>query len=108
MILIAGMSVALNGTVEARPRLFRMLGVLAAPMGAIAGGMHARAHHSRFTEATRHRQTDEAAAPARSGPTFWPTAFDDLFGYTLGEPAAEARFWAHDYGDVLDAMFGDG
>jgi hypothetical protein len=104
-ILVAAMCLSLGGTAEARPRLLRMLGILAAPMGAIAGGIHARAHHS------RHRPRTEVATPQkeelakRATPVFWSTAFDDLFAYTLADPQAEARFWAHDYGDVLDAMF---
>jgi hypothetical protein len=49
------------------------------------------------------------AAPSRhvgwSGPVFWPNASDDMFDYALFPAAADNKFWAYGFGDVLEGVF---
>ena len=49
------------------------------------------------------------AAPSRhvgwSGPVFWPNASDDMFDYALFPAAADNKFWAYGFGDILEGVF---
>ena len=49
------------------------------------------------------------AAPSRhvgwSGPVFWPRASDDMFDYALFPAAADNKFWAYGFGDILEGVF---
>ena len=102
---------AITTTAEARPRLFKILGaVAAAPVAIIAGAAGARAY-PRQARAPRQQAIAEPRSERRGivtswgGPVFWPYASDDLFDYVFGQRSAADRFWAHGYGDALDAMF---
>ncbi|MGZ5865893.1 MAG: Spy/CpxP family protein refolding chaperone [Xanthobacteraceae bacterium] len=108
-LLIATICLALTAQAEARPRIFRMLGILGAPVGALAGAVRYRGHYQRTQPSRREvvesATTQTTAVADWAGPLFWPYAYDDLVDYVLGQPGADARFWAHGYDDVLDGMF---
>jgi hypothetical protein len=40
-----------------------------------------------------------------SGPVFWPRASDDMFDYSLFPAAADNKFWAYGFGDIIESVF---
>ena len=98
---------------EARPRVLRVIGALAAaPVAMIAGAVHAHARHHRDRRVyaprraiTSIRAVKRGAATGWAGPLFWPYASSDLFDYVFGLQEGADRFWSYGYGDVLDGMF---
>ncbi len=112
ILVIAATCVAVSTAADARPRLFKIIGALAAgPAAIIAGAAGARAYgrHPRVASvpqnAAEPRSERRAAANSWTGPVYWAYAYDDIFDYVFGQPNAADRFWAHGYGDVLDGMF---
>jgi len=107
---------AVSAPAEARPRLFRAIGALAAaPVAIIAGAANARARHHRersvrAAPVSRRAAADirpqaRGAAPGWAGPLFWPHASVDLFDYVFGQSGGAERFWSYGYDDLLDGMF---
>jgi LTXXQ motif family protein len=92
---------------------------------------NARQRGSRESTTTRERGSRDARTPARatddsrdaraeppaanraalsrhvgwSGPVFWPNASDDMFDYALFPAAADNRFWAYGFGDIVEGVF---
>ena len=115
LIVGLGAVAALLATPEpgnTRPRFG--LRVLAVPLGIVGGLAHLRARHDyRHREPRRsfahlrgrHGPAGAAGAsllasqPNWSGPVFWPSAYDDMFGYVAD--GSDARFWSGGFADVL-------
>jgi hypothetical protein len=101
-----------------------LLGAVTAAPRAIFGGLvggSARARHA-HRHANAARVVAAHAAPAiaaRSAPAteaqrkpadqadsaFWPSAYEDAFGYILLPAGPDGAFWAHGYADVVAGMF---
>jgi hypothetical protein len=69
---------------------------------------------ARATEESRDASAEPPAAANRaaltrhvgwSGPVFWPHASDDMFDYALFPAAADNKFWAYGFGDILESVF---
>ena len=112
---------AAGGAGQARPRFGPgiVFGLMRAPLGMLGLG-HLRARHA-YRYGYRHRVARRALAAgglgaaalashgfarqaAWSGPVFWPSAYDDMFGYVAR--SADLRFWGGGFSDVLAGMFG--
>ncbi len=116
IVAAIALSLAAPPTASARPRgPAALLGVVAAPLGAVLGGSRHSFRHQRRS-ATRppdQRGEDDArgqrpsiapAAPA----VFWPDAFADLIDYLFFPTGRDDRFWAYDYGTIVGAAFASG
>src|SRR5262245_6104593 len=133
------LSIAVPAGADARPRLGpgALLGLFAAPFGALLGARPSLGHRgSREGTGTRERGAREtprergnrASAPAHAGEddaeppraanraaasrhvgwkgaVFWPNASDDMFDYALFPAAADNRFWAYGFGDIMQGVF---
>ena len=127
ILAAAALALTVAGAADARPRFGpgMILRALPGPFAAMFGG--ARSRH------VRRVRTERRSPPARvvlardeqtvaqgagrgvvqdarlgwTGPVFWPTAFDDMFGYASRLDGAGARFWSYGYGDVLAGMFAE-
>src|SRR5262245_15151818 len=133
------LSIAVPAGADARPRLGpgALLGLFAAPFGALLGARPGLAHAGRRKGAgTRERGARETprergnrdSAPAQAGEddaeplraanraavsrhvgwkgaVFWPNASDDMFDYALFPAAADNRFWAYGFGDIMQGVF---
>jgi hypothetical protein len=125
ILAAAALALFVAGAADARPRFGpgMILRALPGPFAAMFGG--ARSRH------VRRVRTERRSPPARvvlardeqtvaqgagqsarqdarlgwTGPVFWPTAFDDMFGYASRLDGAGARFWSYGYADVLTGMF---
>lgn len=111
--VIAVACIALSAPAEARPRIFRVIGAIAAgSVAAIAGATYARARHhrDRGPSVSRRAATDiqldrRGVATGWAGPLFWPNASSDLFDYVFGQSGGADRFWSYGYDEVLNGMF---
>lgn len=127
LLVIGGLvaSLAIGESTDARPRLPAVFGLLGVPFGLLGHPGHLRAHHAYRYRSTRHviargrghRGVAVAAAAAGgvgaaalasrtawSGPVFWPTAYDDMFGYVVRP--SDLSFWSGGFADVLGGVFG--
>ena len=82
-------------------------GIAGAAMGLRAARAHRRAPASRSTDVARTMPAQQGGS-AWSGPVYWPYAYDSMVDYVFGTPGDGNRFWAHGYGDVLEAAFAPG
>jgi LTXXQ motif family protein len=113
---------------DARPRFPGILGAVLGTVGGIVGlshhgaggpryGTRHVATHSPVRAADARPDTEKAAtekpggqattgaASAGTAPVFWPSLYDDTFDYVLWPTGTDDRFWAHGYGDVVEAAF---
>ncbi len=127
------LSIAVPDTANARPRFGP--GMIFGAFGAILGGLRPAIGHRSGRESTGSRENsgsretgrastratgDEDAVERRPvvanravatrhigwrGPVFWPHASDDIVDYALFPSAADNRFWAYGFGDILDGVF---
>jgi hypothetical protein len=112
-------SLAAPPIADARPRFGPavLLGVMAAPLGMLAGGSrHSVRYYRRGTTRPSNDQGDEgnARADRRAAPdalstgaasVFWPDASADLVDYLIFPRGKDDRFWAYDYGTIVGAAF---
>jgi LTXXQ motif family protein len=54
---------------------------------------------------TQPAAASEAKATDREGAGFWPSAYDDAFGYVLTPAGFAGAFWTRGYADVVEGMF---
>jgi LTXXQ motif family protein len=140
-ILLVGLlvaSVALPTAVDARPRVFGILGALFGGIAGVAGAHHYR--HHRHVIATRNHQqqpseerasTAGAAPPPQSGEpqaekppglqlppppaslanlpeADFARTDEEFFGFVFSPASYETRFWAHGERDMIQAVFTKG
>jgi len=84
-----------------------VFGILSAPMRMIrhlaVHGPYYHRHHGRPRVASHAvRGAGAAAAAGALTATYWPGAFDDVFGYALA-PSGDNGFWSHGAGDLVAA-----
>jgi LTXXQ motif family protein len=119
IVCAVALSLAVPSIADARPRFgpAALLGVVAAPLGAVLGGYRpsfTRHRRSAARPSDDQRGNDDArverraAASASAAPTaagFWPDASADLVEYLLFPKGKEDRFWAYGYGTIVGAAF---
>jgi LTXXQ motif family protein len=119
-------SLSVPATADARPRFgpAAVLGVVAAPLGAVLGVRHRFSRHHRRSEPADEPRAGSAARAERAEPVqaaapqvvvsppsdrpragFWPYAADDLLDYAFFPKGKDDRFWAYGYGAILQDAF---
>jgi hypothetical protein len=115
---------SLPAAADARPRFgpAAVLGVVAAPLGAVLGVRHGFSRHHRRSEPADEPRSGSAVRaepvpaavtqavaspqPERPRAAFWPYAADDLLDYAFFPKGRDDdRFWAYGYGAILRDAF---
>jgi LTXXQ motif family protein len=139
-ILLVGLlatSVALPTAVDARPRVFGILGALVGGIAGVAGVHHYRHHRHAIATRSHQRQPSEertstagaVAAPQSEQPQAekppglqlpppaslanlpeadFARTDEEFFGYVFSPASYETRFWAHGERDMIQAVFTKG
>jgi LTXXQ motif family protein len=126
-ISILAASVALPAAVDARPRLFGVLGAFVGGVAGVAAGHHHYRHHRHALAARPDSKRPPAAQtepPAAKSAGLQPppppaslsslpeadfaTMEDHFFGYTFSPSSYDTKFWAHGERDMIQAVFTKG
>lgn len=90
-------------------------GILGAVTAPLRGMMHGLPHRSRHHRPGREAEAQprpptptekEQAKLGRSGPPTWPTAYEDVLGYTFWPDLYTARYRQHGFGDIVTSLIG--
>lgn len=120
-LLICTLAAAVLAPEPGAARSLSIPGLVAAPLRMMFGRPHfghrARHHRGHASRASRTKPAQASDRVARTAPVapsapaaaaaaaaFWPAAYDDLVEPVVWQNES-ARFWGHDYGDILDGVF---